>query len=235
MRDGAPGSILAVPERRKLLSRLGSATSDRLGLSSHPPRPASCRAPAPPHGFRSSAGKRCECHLVEEHVCQFQSLVAVGGVLYVPAGTSTATVDPISLSQSAGTVSSVYYNPINPVDGTLASAWTANPSSLIKAVEKNTIIGIGSYVLASGGLYNGASNGASEETYSTQSTTDSSLGSFNGATGSHTISGSSGGYNFFNHSATLYVDPAGSPHVLILGGPSLGLLPAVQPGVWYLK
>ncbi len=165
----------------------------------------------------------------------YHSVAAVGGVLYVLGGTSTAAVDPISASQSAGSVKDVYYNPINP-DGSLAnSSWTANPSSLNKIVEKNTVIGIGSDVLASGGLYNGASSGATEEQYSTQSTTDSSLGSFNGATGSHTISGTSGGYNFFNHSATLYVDPAGNPHVMILGGQSLALLPAVQMGVWYMK
>ena len=115
------------------------------------------------------------------------------------------------------------------------TSWTANPSSLNKTNEKNTVVAIGSDVLASGGLYNGATTGSSEETYSTQSTTDSSLGSFNGATGSHTISGTSGGYNFFNQSAALYVDPAGNPHVLILGGQSLSPVVGMQTGVWYMK
>jgi hypothetical protein len=165
----------------------------------------------------------------------YHQFVAVGGVLYVLGGTLSAAVDPTSLTQSAGTDGTVYYNSIN-ADGTLAgNSWTTNPSSLIKAVEKNTVVAIGSYVLASGGLYNGASTGSTEESYAQQSTVDASLGSFQGATGSKTISGTAGGYDFFNHSATLYVDPAGNPHVLILGGQSLGVLPAVQAGVWYMK
>lgn len=164
----------------------------------------------------------------------YHQLVITGGTLYVLGGTSTV-VDPTSASQSGGAVNAVYYNSINP-DGTLAGAsWTANPASMIKAVEKNTVVAIGSYVLASGGLYAGASTGSTEESYSTQSTIDASLGSFQGATGSQTINGTAGGYDFFDHSAALYVDPAGLPHVLILGGQSLGIVPVVQSGVWYLK
>jgi hypothetical protein len=165
----------------------------------------------------------------------YHDLVTLGGVLYVLGGTGSAAVDPVSAAQSTGTVASVYYNSINP-DGTLAGmTWTANPASLIKHVEKHTVVAIGSYVLVSGGLYNGASTGSTEESYATQSTTDASLGSFQGATGAHTISSTTGGYNFFNHSAALYVDPAGKPHVLILGGQNPGLAPAVQNGVWYMK
>lgn len=165
----------------------------------------------------------------------YHQLVSTGGTLYVLGGTSTAAVDPTSASQSGGAVNAVYYNSINP-DGTLTSAsWTANPASMIKAVEKNTVVAIGSYVLASGGLYAGASTGSTEESYSTQSTIDASLGSFQGATGSQTINGTAGGYDFFDHSAALYVDPAGLPHVLILGGQSLGIVPTVQSGVWYMK
>ena len=163
-------------------------------------------------------------------------LVTTGGVLYVLGGTSTAVVDPISATQSSGSVSDVYYNSINP-DGTLAgTSWTANPGKMIKQVEKNTVVAIGGNVLASGGLYSSASSGSTEESYSTQSTTDASLGSFNGATGSNTISSVSGGYNFFNHSVSLYVDPAGNAHVLILGGQSIGSTAStVQTGVWYMK
>jgi len=165
----------------------------------------------------------------------YHQLVATGGVLYVLGGTSTAAVDPTLATQSAASVPDVYYNSINP-DGTLAgTSWTANPNKLKKAVEKNTVIAIGTDVLASGGLYSG-SPGSTEEQYSTQSTTDASLGAFNGATGSNTISGTAGGYNFFNHSASLYVDPAGHPHVMILGGQTVGTTPtAVENGVWYMK
>jgi hypothetical protein len=165
----------------------------------------------------------------------YHQLVTTGGVLYVLGGTLSAAADPISATQSAETVSSVYYNAIEP-DGTLAGAgWTANPSSMIKAAEKHTVVAIGSYVLASGGLYNSASTGSSEESYSTQSGIDSTLESFQGATGSKTIAGTAGGYNFFNHSAALYVDPTGNPHVLILGGQTVGATPTVQAGVWYMQ
>lgn len=168
----------------------------------------------------------------------YHQLVATGGALYVLGGTLSAVLDPISTTQSAGTVGSIYYNSINP-DGTLAgSSWTTNPNSLIKAVEKHTVIAIGSYMLATGGLYSGASTGSTEESYATQSTTDASLDSFQGATGSKTISGTAGGYNFYNHSAALYVDPTGNPHALILGGQTVGgaaSTPTLQIGVWYMK
>ena len=42
------------------------------------------------------------------------------------------------------------------------------------------------------------------------------------ATGSNTIAGTTGGYSFFNQSAALYVDPNGNPHVMILGGQTVG-------------
>jgi hypothetical protein len=168
----------------------------------------------------------------------YHQLITTGGVLYVLGGTLSAAVDPISTNQSTGPVGSVYYNAIN-VDGTLAgTGWTTNPSSMIKAVEKHTIVAIGSFVLASGGLYTGAAQGATEESYSTQSTSDSALGSFQGATGSKTISGTTGGYPFFNHSAALYADPDGNPHVLILGGQTVGsqgVATTVQAGVWYMQ
>ncbi len=165
----------------------------------------------------------------------YHQLVSTGGTLYVLGGTSSAAVDPTSVGQSPGTVSTVYYNSINP-DGTLAGpGWTANPSSMIKAVEKNTVVAIGSYLLASGGLYNSASTGSTEESYATQSTIDASLSSFQGATGSKTIDGTAGGYNFFNHSAALYVDPLGNPHVMILGGQTVAAVTSLVSGVWYMQ
>lgn len=169
----------------------------------------------------------------------YHRLVVTGGVLYVLGGTLSAAVDPTASAVSSQPLSTVYYNAIDP-DGTLAgTSWTTNPSSLIKTVEKNTVVAIGSYVLASGGLYNGASTGSTEESYAAQSTTDATLGSFGGATGSKTITGTAGGYNFFNQSAALYVDPLGNPHVLILGGQTVGnptsVTPGVQPGVWYMQ
>jgi hypothetical protein len=168
----------------------------------------------------------------------YHRLVTTGGVLYVLGGTVTASTGPASATASVGSASAVYYDAINP-DGTLANAmWATNPSSMIKAVEKHTVVAIGSFLLASGGLYSGAAQGATEESYSAQSTADSTLGSFQGATGSKTIGGTTGGYNFFNHSAALYVDPMGNPHVLVLGGQTVasqGVTPTVQSGVWYMQ
>jgi len=61
---------------------------------------------------------------------------------------------------------------------------------------------------------------------------DGSIASFNGATGSHTITGSTNGYNFFNHSSAYFVDAAGNPHVLILGGADVNA-GAPRAEVWY--
>lgn len=161
----------------------------------------------------------------------YHQLVTTGGLLYALGGTGSANVDPISNLQSANPSAAVYYNPINPADGSLAAAWTANPGSLIHASEKNTAVAIGGFVLVSGGLYSGASTGATEESYSAQS--GNALGAFTAVTGSHTISGTTGGYDFFNHSAALYVDPTGKPHVLILGGNDVNT-GALHAGVWYM-
>ena len=73
--------------------------------------------------------------------------------------------------------------------------------------------------------------GSSEQSYA-QINSDGSIGSFNGATGSHTISGAIGGYNFFNHSATYFADASGNPHVLILGGEDVNT-GTPHAGVWY--
>lgn len=158
-------------------------------------------------------------------------LVTSAGYLYVLGGTSAA-VDPLSTTQSASSQSAIYYEPINIRNGSLANAaWTTNPSGLIKTVEKHTAVVAGSYILVSGGLYGGATSGSTEESYAAINT-DGTVGSFNGATGSHTISASTGGYNFFNHAATYFVDAAGNPHVLVLGGEDTNTgLP--HAGVWY--
>jgi hypothetical protein len=144
----------------------------------------------------------------------YHQMVVIAGTLYVLGG-SNAAVDPISKSLSAAAQATVYYNPINIVNGTLSLAWTINPNDLIKAVEKHSAVAAGSYVLVSGGLYAGAF-GSTEQSYA-MANTDGSLGSFNGATGVHTIRNSSG-YDFYNHSRAVVVDASGLPHVYILGG-----------------
>ncbi len=109
------------------------------------------------------------------------------------------------------------------------AAWTTNATAMGKTREKFTAVVAGSHVLVSGGLYSGASTGSSEQSYAPINA-DGSIGSFNGATGSHTITGSVSGYDFFNHSAALFVDATGNPHVL--GGEDVNT-GAVHSGVWF--
>jgi len=73
--------------------------------------------------------------------------------------------------------------------------------------------------------------GSSAQSYASLNA-DGSLSAFNGATGVHTITGSAGGYNFFNQSTALFVDAAGKPHVFILGGAGVNI-GAVPAEVWY--
>jgi N-acetylneuraminic acid mutarotase len=161
----------------------------------------------------------------------YHQLVTSAGNLYVLGG-DTAAADPISNLQAASSQGAIYYQPINIRNGNLANAtWTTNASSMGKNREKFSAVVVGSYILVSGGLYNGASTGSSEQSYA-QVNTDGSVGSFNGATGSRTISGSLNGYNFLNHSSTYFVDGSGNPHVLILGGEDVNT-GAPRAGVWY--
>jgi len=158
----------------------------------------------------------------------FHQMVEIAGTLYVIGG-DNATTDPISDSQSASVQDSVYYNPIDIKTGAIGATWTTNSNKLTKAREKFSAVGAGGYVLVSGGLY-GGNPGSSEESYSSVNV-DGSLSSFNGATGSHTISNISG-YDFYNHSHCFVVDSAGNPHVLILGGADVAT-GALHAEVWY--
>lgn len=162
----------------------------------------------------------------------YHQLVTAGGVLYVLGGTSTASVDPTSSTQSANSSKSVYYNLINLVDGTLATNWTTT-SSMTMNREKHTAVAVGANILVSGGLFGATgptSFQSSEESYATVNA-DGSLGSFLGATGAKTIN-SVASNTFFNHSVTFFADAAGNPHVLILGGQDItGTV--MNTEVWY--
>ncbi len=161
----------------------------------------------------------------------YHQLVAAGDYLYVLGGT-TAAVNPVSNVQSAATQGGIYFNAINIRNGLLSSVpWNTNATAMGKTREKFTAVAAGSYLLVSGGLYNGASTGSSEQSYATINA-DGTVGSFNGATGVHTITGSTSGYNFYNHAATLFVDGAGNPHVLVVGGADTNTGAPVA-GVWY--
>ena len=159
----------------------------------------------------------------------YHQFVTVAGYLYVIGGDNTA-VSPLDNNQSTSQ-GNIYYAQISLKDGTLVNnAWTTNVASMGKNREKFTATVAGSYILVSGGLYNGAANGASEQSYTTINS-DGSLSSFNGATGSHTISGSTNGYNFYNHANAYFVDASGKPHVIILGGGDT-VTGASHNGVW---
>jgi hypothetical protein len=160
----------------------------------------------------------------------YHQLLTAAGNLYVLGGTTSA-VDPVLGTQSAGSQTSIYYNPISLKDGTLANAtWTSNASGLTKSREKFTAVPAGGSILVSGGLYSGFA-GASEQEYASINT-DGSISSFQGATGTHTISKAVGGYNFYNHSTAWFADAAGNAHVLIIGGEDVAS-GAPHAQVWY--
>ena len=161
----------------------------------------------------------------------YHQLVTAAGYLYAIGG-DNAMVDPLTNLPDASCQGDVYYNKINFLDGTLASnSWSKNTEGMGKNREKHTAVVAGGYVLVSGGLYSGATNGSSEQSYASINF-DGSLASFNGATGIHTISGSSSGYNFYNHSSAFFVDDSGNPHVLILGGGDANY-GTLHSEVWY--
>jgi hypothetical protein len=91
-----------------------------------------------------------------------------------------------------------------------------NGAKLKKPMSKGTDVIAAGNALISGGLHNGAKNGASEESYA-RLNPDGSLGSFNAATGINTIQ-ALGGASLFHHAAVGYVDGRGVFHVLVAGG-----------------
>jgi len=162
----------------------------------------------------------------------YHQFVTVAGYLYVIGGDNTA-VTPLSEAQSVSSQGNIYYAQINLLDGSLVnSAWTTNSGGIGKNREKFTATVAGSYILLSGGLYNGQP-GSSEQTYATINS-DGSVSPFGGATGSNTISGTllpTPGYNFYNHANAYFVDASGKPHVIILGGGD-AVTGAPHNGVW---
>src|SRR5216684_3921718 len=157
--------------------------------------------------------------------------VTAAGNLYVLGGTN-AVVDPISNAQSTGVQSTIFYQAINLKNGTLTgTTWTTNATGLSKSREKFSATVAGGGVLASGGLYNGATNGSTEQEFASINT-DGSLANFTTVTGAYTITKAVGGYNFYNQSSAYFSDSAGKPHVLILGGADVNT-GAPHAEVWY--
>ena len=159
----------------------------------------------------------------------YHQFVTVAGYLYIIGWDNTA-VAPLANAQSASSQGSIYYAQISLSDGSLVNnIWTTNSGEMGKNREKFTATVAGSYVLVSGGLYNGLP-GSSEQSYATINS-DGSIGSFGGATGSGTIGDSLGGYDFYNHANAYFVDASGKPHVIILGGGD-AVTGAPHNGVW---
>jgi hypothetical protein len=156
----------------------------------------------------------------------YAPLVQYAGHLYVLGG-DTGTSAPGSSNIPSGATKEILYQPIDLRTGGLKnSSWTSSSSSLIKAASKHSVIVSGGWLLASGGLYGGASNSATEHQYASIDV-DGSVKSFNGATGSQTIVGGAGGVPFYNHAAITYVDDSGVGRVIIIGGANV--LDAANP------
>lgn len=146
----------------------------------------------------------------------YAPLVQFAGQLYVLGG-DTQVSAPGSNNTSSGALKTILTQPINlRTGGFQNSSWTSPSSQLIKAVTKHSVIVAGGWLLASGGLYNGAASSATEHQYAAIEV-DGSVTSFNGATGSQTIA-NAGGVPFYNHAAITYVDDSGVAHVIIIGG-----------------
>lgn len=158
-------------------------------------------------------------------------LVNFGLYLYVFGGDSGTVTPNDSSIASATRVADIDVVKIDIRTGNLAPAWSLNASTLIKQVAKHTAVAAGGDVLITAGLYNGAGSGATEESYA-QFNPDGSVGSVNGATGSHTIVSNEPGVDLFNHAALSVVDGSGTAHVLVLGGDNVNAPGKMRKEVW---
>ncbi|HEX6965256.1 MAG TPA: IPT/TIG domain-containing protein [Gemmatimonadaceae bacterium] len=163
----------------------------------------------------------------------YDAVAQFGGYLYAFGGDSSAvTPNDSNYTNNGAKLNQIVYAKIDLRTGDLVGqSWTANASGLTKATSKHTAVVAGGNVLVTGGLYNGAATGSSEESYA-QFNSDGTVSSFNGATGSHTIA-SAGGANLFNHAAIGYVDANGVAHVLVLGGDDVNAPGKKRAEVWF--
>jgi len=140
-----------------------------------------------------------------------------GAALYVFGG-ETGTVDPNdgNYTSNASKTGEVLYAPINLRDGLLPASWTVNGSAMQKSRSKASALIAGSNVFVTAGLYAAAGTASTESIYATLNS-NGSVSTFNGATGSNTIS-ALGGINLFNHAAVSYIDATGNARVMVLGG-----------------
>ena len=143
----------------------------------------------------------------------FQGLVNFGPYLYAVGGDANA-VSPVQATTTGGELNATYLARVNLRTGDLGSNWSPLASMSKGRSKHNTVVG-GGYLFTTSGVYSG-SPGSSENTYS-QINADGTVGSWNGATGTNTIS-TLLGYDLYNEAAISFVDATGKGHVLVLGG-----------------
>ena len=143
----------------------------------------------------------------------FQGLVNFGPYLYTIGGDGS-TVSPSQSTTSGGEMSATFLSRVNLRTGDLTGAWSPITSMNKGRSKHNTVVG-GGYLFTTSGVYAGQA-GSSENTYS-QINADGTIGSWNGATGTNTIS-TLLGYDLYNEAAISFVDASGKGHVLVLGG-----------------
>lgn len=156
-----------------------------------------------------------------------------GGYLYAVAGDNNA-IDPNdgNYTNNDSKLREVVYARINLRTGELTEAgWQVNSEEMSKRTSKHSALVAGGNFLVTAGLYSGAHTGSSENSYA-QINSDGSVGTFNGATGSNTIS-SQGGGNLFNHAAISYVDADGVARVMVIGGDDVNNNGNKRSTVWY--
>jgi hypothetical protein len=143
----------------------------------------------------------------------YQGLVNFGPYLFAVGG-DASTVPPMQGTTSGGEQSATYLARVKLRTGDLATTWAPLASMSKGRSKHNTVVG-GGYLFTTSGVYAGQA-GSSENTYS-QINADGTVGSWNGATGTNTIS-TLLGYDVYNEAAISFVDASGKGHVLVLGG-----------------
>jgi hypothetical protein len=158
----------------------------------------------------------------------FQGLVNFGPYLYAVGGDAN-TVAPAQGTTSGGEMSSTYLARVNLRTGDLSGTWSPLASMSKGRSKHNTVVG-GGFLFTTSGVYSG-SPGSSENTYS-QINADGTVSSWNGATGTNTIS-TLLGYDVYNEAAISFVDATGKGHVLVLGGAKRQLAGRASAAVVY--
>jgi hypothetical protein len=139
-------------------------------------------------------------------------------------------VSPTQATTSGSELSATYLARVNLRTGDLATGGWSQLSSMSKGRSKhNTVVG-GGYLFTTSGVYAG-NPGSSENTYS-QINADGSVTSWQGATGTNTIS-TLLGYDVYNQAAISFVDASGRGHVLVLGGAKRQLAGRASSAVVY--